>query len=85
MVNNKSYISRDDFLRIKGSTLRAMRRAANLRTVDMASIAGVKVRKTYENWEKDVGAPNVNQFFEMAKVCSQQTDLERVLYFIRAL
>ena len=85
MRKNKSDISREHFLFIKGSTLRAMRRTANLRTVDMASIASVKVRKTYENWEKGVGAPNVNQFFEMAKVCSQQTDLKCVLRFIQKL
>lgn len=42
---------------------------AGLRTLDMAKAAGVKTRKTYENWEKNVGTPNVNQFFSMAKAC----------------
>lgn len=54
---------------IKGSDLRAMRMVAGLRTLDMASAAGVKTRKTYENWEKNIGTPSVNQFISMTKAC----------------
>lgn len=54
---------------ILGSDLRAMRNVAGLTTRQMASAAGVKTRKTYENWEKNVGTPNVNQFFSMVKAC----------------
>lgn len=54
---------------VRGSDLRQMRNMAGLRTIDMAAAAGVKTRKTYENWEKNMGTPNVNQFFMMAKAC----------------
>ncbi|MCY7296682.1 helix-turn-helix transcriptional regulator [Alteromonas sp. a30] len=54
---------------VKGSDLRAMRMVAGLRTLDMASAAGVKTRKTYENWEKNIGTPSVNQFISMAQAC----------------
>ena len=58
-----------DITPIKGSDLRAMRMVSGLTTIQMAQAAGVKTRKTYENWEKDVGTPNVNQFFEMVRKC----------------
>ncbi|UAA37390.1 helix-turn-helix transcriptional regulator [Paraneptunicella aestuarii] len=54
---------------ITGRDLRAMRRVSNLTTAAMAKAAGVKTRKTYENWEKNVGTPNVNQFISMAQAC----------------
>ncbi len=54
---------------IRGNDLRAMRMLAGLTTVNMAKAAGVKTRKTYENWEKNVGTPNVNQFFLMVDAC----------------
>ncbi|WP_268406171.1 helix-turn-helix transcriptional regulator [Alteromonas sp. a30] len=54
---------------IKGNDLRSMRLIAGLTTVEMAEAAGVKTRKTYENWEKNVGTPNVNQFIAMTKAC----------------
>lgn len=54
---------------VKGSDLRAMRMVAGLRTMDMANAAGVKTRKTYENWEKNIGTPSVNQFISMTKAC----------------
>ena len=55
---------------INGSDLRSMRLIAGLTTLQMASAAGVKTRKTYENWEKNIGTPNVNQFLAMTKACS---------------
>lgn len=55
--------------KIIGNDLRAMRNVSGLTTSQMANAAGVKTRKTYENWEKNVGTPNVNQFFNMAKAC----------------
>ncbi|WP_232358512.1 helix-turn-helix transcriptional regulator [Paraneptunicella aestuarii] len=54
---------------IKGVDLKAMRQFAKLTTVQMAEAAGVKTRKTYENWEKEVGCPSVNQFFQMVAAC----------------
>ena len=38
-------------------------------TKQMAELAGVKTRKTYENWEKDIGTPSLNQFVELVKCC----------------
>lgn len=55
--------------KVRGSDLRAMRMVAGLRTLDMALAAGVKTRKTYENWEKDHGSPSINQFISMAEAC----------------
>lgn len=54
---------------VKGSDLRKIRTEAGLRTKDMAAAAGVKTRKTYENWEKGFGTPNVNQFLAMVREC----------------
>lgn len=56
---------------ISGSDLRIMRSEAKLTTVKMAEIAGVKTRKTYENWEKERGAPNINQYIRMVIGCGQ--------------
>ena len=55
--------------KIKGQHLRSMRLRAKLTTVTMSQLAGVKTRKTYENWEKDIGIPDINQFFAMAEGC----------------
>lgn len=60
--------------KIFGKDLRAMRMLAGKTTVAMAKAAGVKTRKTYENWEKNQGTPNVNQFFDMAKFCGLDGD-----------
>ena len=54
---------------ISGADLRKMRLTAGMTTVQMAEFAGVKTRKTYENWEKDIGAPSMNQFLAMAIGC----------------
>ena len=54
---------------IKGSDLRKMRLQAAMTTVKMAQFADVRTRKTYENWEKGVGSPTVNQFIAMATAC----------------
>lgn len=54
---------------ISGSDLRAMRMVSGKTTVAMAQAAGVKTRKTYENWEKNISSPSVNQFMAMAKAC----------------
>lgn len=58
---------------ISGKDLRSMRQHAGLTTVQMAELAGVKTRKTYENWEKDIGSPNVNQFIALCLGCKQDT------------
>lgn len=54
---------------ICGNDLRIMRQKAGLTTVQMAKLAGVRTRKTYENWEKNIGSPNMNQFIEMTLGC----------------
>lgn len=54
---------------ITGSDLRAMRMVSGHTTISMATAAGVKTRKTYENWEKNVGSPSVNQFMAMVEHC----------------
>lgn len=53
-----------------GRDLRRMRLSAHRTTSDMAKIAGVKTRKTYENWEKNVGTPSINQFVAMCDGCN---------------
>lgn len=55
---------------ISGADLRKMRLDAGLTTVKMAKLANVKTRKTYENWEKNVGAPSMNQFIAMCVGCN---------------
>jgi DNA-binding XRE family transcriptional regulator len=55
---------------ISGADLRKMRLDARLTTVRMAKLASVKTRKTYENWEKDIGAPSMNQFIAMCVGCN---------------
>ena len=59
---------------ILGKDLRKMRRDAGLTTVQMAHTAGCKTRKTYENWEKNIGTPNVNQFLAMCQACGYNTE-----------
>ena len=54
---------------IRGSHLRAMRTFANKTTIEMAAAAGVKTRKTYENWESNKGSLNVNQFISLLEFC----------------
>ena len=50
---------------ISGSDLRAARHAAHKNTIDMARFAGKKTRKTYENWEKNIGCPQYNDLVNM--------------------
>ncbi len=54
---------------ITGTDLRRMRLKAGKTTVQMAEFANVKTRKTYENWEKNVGAPSMNQYLAMSTAC----------------
>jgi transcriptional regulator with XRE-family HTH domain len=55
---------------ISGADLRKMRLDAGLTTVKMAKLAKVKTRKTYENWEKNIGSPSMNQFIAMCVGCN---------------
>lgn len=55
--------------KINGSDLRALRMVSGHTTMAMAKAAGVKTRKTYENWEKNIGSPSVNQFLAMVEHC----------------
>ena len=59
---------------INGNDLKSMRVVGGLTTIQMAAAAGVKTRKTYENWEKNLGTPNVNQFFNMVRACGFDID-----------
>lgn len=54
---------------VSGADLRKIRMLAGKTTKQMAELAGVKTRKTYENWEKDIGSPSHNQFVELVKSC----------------
>jgi transcriptional regulator with XRE-family HTH domain len=54
---------------IKGADLRRMRLDAGLTTSETAAIAGVSTRKTYENWERNVGSPRLNQFIDLCLGC----------------
>lgn len=54
---------------IKGHILRKMRTKANLTTRELAQVAGVKTRKTYENWEAGRSQPSVNQFMCVMIAC----------------
>ena len=60
---------------ITGKDLRLMRVIADKTTSEMAVYAGVKTRKTYENWEKEVGQPGMNQWLKMARACGYQPHL----------
>ena len=55
---------------ITGADLRKMRQDAGLTTVKMAKLANVKTRKTYENWEKEIGSPSMNRFIAMCVGCN---------------
>jgi DNA-binding transcriptional regulator YiaG len=55
---------------ITGRDLRDMRTKSGLTTNKMASVACVKTRKTYENWEKNVGCPSMNQLIAMMFACN---------------
>lgn len=60
---------------INGKDLREMRHEAGLTTVAMAEFAKVKTRKTYENWEKNIGSPSINQFILLMLGCNQKPHL----------
>ena len=69
-----SNVSFSEIFPVRGSDLRHLRNLGGLTTMQMAQAAGVKTRKTYENWEKDMSTPNVNQFFSMLRACGFDTD-----------
>lgn len=52
---------------IKGEDLKSIRKSAGLTITEAAQLAGVKTRKTIMNWEKNVGAPNINQFLRLCR------------------
>jgi transcriptional regulator with XRE-family HTH domain len=58
-----------------GEDLRRMQHKAGLTTSQMAKLAGVKTRKTYENWTKDVGEPTLSQFLAMSVGCQLNTSI----------
>lgn len=64
-----------DMIFLTGSDLRIMRRKARLTTTECAKIAGVKTRKTYENWEKGLGKPDFNQFMRLVIACGLKWNL----------
>lgn len=52
---------------VTGNDLRKMRLVAGETTDNMADYAGVKTRKTYENWEANRSSPNINQFIAICE------------------
>lgn len=54
---------------ITANDLQDMRSAANKDSHRMSKYAGVKTKKTYENWESGKGSPSMNQFIAMALKC----------------
>ncbi|AOT09582.1 helix-turn-helix transcriptional regulator [Pseudoalteromonas luteoviolacea] len=66
---------------ITGDDLRALRKKKGVTTAIMAKHLGV-CRKTYENWERDVGQPKLNQFFAICAFCS--IDLSELISKIRS-
>lgn len=68
---------------ISGTDLRIVRLGSGKTTNEMADIAGVKTRKTYENWEKNKGAPSMNQFLRMVQHCGFDASVLVKLYMER--
>jgi transcriptional regulator with XRE-family HTH domain len=66
-LNGHSFDGQDPL--ITGTDLRILRLKGNKSTVDMAEVAAVKTRKTYENWEAGKGKPNINQFMALSVYC----------------
>ncbi len=52
---------------IKGADFKKMRLKAELTTTEASVIAGVRTRKTYENWERESGTPDINQFVALCE------------------
>ncbi len=75
----------NDIIVIKGGDLRRMRTFAGQTTANMAKVAGAKTRKTYENWEKGQGTPNVNQFIAMASFCGLNVKHYSLFHIITVL
>lgn len=67
-------------LNIRGSHLRTMRYFGDKTTQQMAEAAGLKCRKTYENWEANRSTPNINQFIAVVRLCG--LDYIKVLGYI---
>jgi DNA-binding XRE family transcriptional regulator len=60
---------------ITGQDLKKMQKEAGLKNCQMAKIAGLKTRKTYENWCKGIGEPSFSQFLAMALACNLNSAL----------
>ena len=58
---------------IYGGDLRRMRILAGITTTAMAKFASVKSRKTIENWESDIGSPDINQYLNMCEACGYKS------------
>ncbi|MFT5758955.1 MAG: transcriptional regulator with XRE-family HTH domain [Alteromonadaceae bacterium] len=56
-------------MNVTGNDLKRMRLAKNKKTLEMAKVVGVS-RVTYENWEKGIGQPKINQFLILGSYCS---------------
>jgi len=66
-LNGHSFNGQDPI--VTGTDLRIMRLKGGKTTAEMAEAAGVKTRKTYENWEQNKGQPNINQFVALCVYC----------------
>lgn len=60
--------------KITGADLKAIRKYSKKTIGELARAAGIKTRKTYMNWEKDKGTPNVNQLAGILEVCHLNPD-----------
>lgn len=54
---------------VTGTDLRTIRLKGGKTTSQMAKLANVRTRKTYESWEKNISSPSINQFISMAIGC----------------
>lgn len=55
---------------ITGDDLKKMQKKAGLKNCQMAKVAGLKWRKTYENWCNGEGEPTLTQFIRMTIACN---------------
>lgn len=54
---------------ISGQDVRRMRLHAGLGVLNIATKVGVS-KKTFQNWENDIGAPKITQFLKICFYCS---------------
>ena len=53
---------------ITGDDLKAIRKYGKRNITELANTLGIN-RKTFMNWEKGIGTPNINQFLTILRLC----------------